>query len=166
MPNYSKVTLARIGRLMNSGEPTDPPPLAKLAKSGAFGRKAIYNWSLPETDPQHREMPPIAKRLIAMLAYFSAAGLLNDKRMEEIIALETTFENEKDTNVILRRIKRVIGGGKTAKAEGTEEKQPAAAETAESEGDDGPHGLGDDAGHGIGHIGASDEAGRTAPRAF
>ncbi len=48
-------------------------------------------------------MPPSAKRMIAVLAYFSAAGLLTDKRMEEIIALEKIFENETETNAMLRR---------------------------------------------------------------
>jgi hypothetical protein len=134
MANYTKATLTRVGRLMSTGEANEPPALVKLAKSGAFGRKAIYNWSLPETDPQHRKMPRIAKRMIAMLAYFSAAGLLTDKRLEEIMALEATFENEKETNVLLRRMKRLIGGGKGAKAK--TDALAAAGEEAGEEGDE------------------------------
>ena len=143
MANYTKATLARIGRMMNAGEANDPPPLVKLAKSGAFGRKAIYNWSLPEADPQHRKMPRIAKRMIAMLAYFSAAGLLTDKRLEEIMALEATFENEKETNVLLRRMKRLVGGGKAAKAKAAAGEAGAATEAAEDDDDD----LGGEAEH-------------------
>ncbi len=123
MPNFSKDTLIRVGRLMSTGEESDPPPLRKLANSGAFGRKAIYNWSLPESDPQYRKMPAAAKRMVAMLAYFSAAGLLTDKRMEEIISLETTFENETESHTLLRRLKRVMGAGRGGKP-GAKAKQP------------------------------------------
>ena len=142
MPNYSKATLARIGRLMSAGEAGDPPALVALAKSGAFGRKAIYNWSLPETDPQHRKMPRIAKRMVAMLAYFSAAGLLNARRLEDIVALEALFEDEKDSAVILRRFKRVIAAN-TKPAAGKAAPQEAAAAEADDDADD----LDDDGGH-------------------
>ena len=137
MANYTKATLSRVGKMMNAGEPTDPPALVKLAKSGAFGRKAIYNWTLPDSDPQHRRMPRIAKRMVAMLAYFSAAGLLNDKRLEDIMALETTFENEKETAMLLRRMKRTIGvkGSASAVKAKAGAPDPASAEDDDFEDD-------------------------------
>ena len=121
MANFSKPTMTRIGRMLNSGEATDPAPLLKLAQAGAFGRKAIYNWTLAETDPQHRRMPRLAKRMVATLAYFAAAGLLNDKRLEEIAALESVLENETAANASLRRMKRALTPKGAASAEEADE---------------------------------------------
>ncbi len=147
MANFSKPTLTRIGRMLNSGDASDPAPLLKLAKAGAFGRKAIYNWTLAETDPQHRTMPRLAKRMVATLAYFAAAGLLNDKRLEEIAALEAALESETASNAALRRMKRALSGPKGAVSVG---------ETDE-------HDLGDDEDDEIGH---AVKATPTAPHAI
>ncbi len=125
MANFSKPTMTRIGRMLNSGEAGEPAPLMKLAQAGAFGRKAIYNWTLAETDPQYRRMPRLAKRMVATLAYFAAAGLLNDKRLEEINALETALESETAANTALRRMKRALAP-----------KGAAAGEEAEDTGDE------------------------------
>jgi len=101
MPNYSKQTLARIGRLLNPGKAGH---LKKLAEFGGLRRKAMYNWTVAATDPQYREMPDTAKRMVAMLAYFGAAGLLNERRLEEIKALEAALEQEHETQALLRRM--------------------------------------------------------------
>ena len=126
MANFSKAVLVRVGRMLNSGGAEDPAPLAKLAAAGAFGRKAVYNWTVAESDAQHRAMPPLAKRMVATLAYFSAVGLLNDKRLDEIAALEQALEDEAAANAILRRMKRVLGTGKPPKT-------PAKAKVDEAE---------------------------------
>ncbi len=127
MPNFSKATLLRIARQIQTEETADSPPLAKLATFGAFGRKAMYNWTLPETDPQHRAMPPIAKRMVAMLAYLSGAGLLNDKRMDEILALQQSFETGTEGAVALRRLNRRTARVKGVRRAGA---KPAAAAAA------------------------------------
>lgn len=144
MANYSKTTLLRIGRLMNSGESGDAPPLVKLAKFGGFGRKALYNWSLPETDPQHRRMPRVAKRMIAVLAYFSAAGLLTDERLDDIVALQNILENETETSALLRGLRRAIGkSGKAAARAAQPSDGPAEEEPDADDEDD----LDDEGGH-------------------
>ena len=105
MPNYSKQTLRRVGRLLNTD---NTGHLRKLAEFSGLRPKTMSNWTVEETDPQHRRMPPSAKRMIAMLAYFGAAGLINEERMKDIKALEAALEEEQDVQKLLRRI-RMIG---------------------------------------------------------
>ena len=101
MPNYSRQTLTRIGRLLNTG---NTGHLRKLAEFAGLRPRAMSNWTVKETDPQYRKMPPSAKRAVAMLAYFGAAGLINEERMKDIVALEAALEEEQEVQEILRNI--------------------------------------------------------------
>jgi hypothetical protein len=123
MANYSRQTLMRIGRLLHAG---NTGHLRKLAEFSGFGPKAVYNWTLDETDAQYRNMPPPAKRMVAMLTYFGAAGLLNEERLKDVVALEAALEHEQEAQAVLRRLRGAVrlGGARAA--------GPAAVEPAES----------------------------------
>ena len=106
MANYSKQTLLRVGRLLNNNETSGH--LARLAEWTGFGRKAIHNWMQPEGDAQFRAMPPAAKRVVALLAYFGMLGLLNEQRLAEIRSLETLLGNEGEFQKIISRFSRIL----------------------------------------------------------
>lgn len=126
--NFSKATLMRVGRLLNPGE--EKGHLAKLAEMSGATRKAIRNWTLPESDPQHRKMPATAKRSIALLAYLSMTGFLNQKRMAEILALESAMEADQEAFMkAARQVSRVLR--KTGVANDTEDQPAEGAAAAE-----------------------------------
>ena len=104
--NYSKQTLLRVGRLLNSNETSGD--LARLAEWTGFGRKAIHNWTQPEADAQFRVMPPAAKRVVALLAYFGMLGLLNEQRLTDIRSLEALLDSEADFQKITARFSRIL----------------------------------------------------------
>ncbi len=106
MANYSKQTLLRVGRLLNNNKTSGH--LARLAEWTGFGRKAIHNWTQPEGDAQFRVMPPAAKRVVALLAYFGMLGLLNEQRLADIRSLETLLGNEGEFQKIASRFSRVL----------------------------------------------------------
>jgi hypothetical protein len=106
MTNYSKQTLLRVGRLLNNNETSGH--LARLAEWTGFGRKAIHNWMQPEGDAQFRAMPPAAKRVVALLAYFAMLGLLNEQRLADIRSLETLLGNEGEFQKITSRFSRIL----------------------------------------------------------
>ena len=106
MANYSKQTLIRVGRLLNGNETSGH--LARLAEWTGFGRKAIRNWTQPEDDAQFRVMPPAAKRVVALLAYFGMVGLLNEQRLKDIQALEALLDKEGQFQKITLRFSRIL----------------------------------------------------------
>jgi hypothetical protein len=112
MANFSRMTLARIGRLVNhdrSPEGSKPPvDIARLAEWSGVGRKAIYNWTLPEDDAQYRAMPPVVKRVFAMIAYFGLLGQLDDQRLKDIQALEAALEDDAQFARLARRVSLVL----------------------------------------------------------
>jgi hypothetical protein len=119
MPNYSRQTLFRIGRLLNAKG--DGAHLQRLAEWGGFSRKSLHNWTLDESDPQHRAMPPSAKRMVALLAYFGMTGMLNEQRMKDILALEALLERDEQVQALLPRVSRLLQSLRPAEeAEGGE----------------------------------------------
>jgi hypothetical protein len=104
--NYSKQTLIRVGRLLNGNETSGH--LARLAEWTGFGRKAIHNWTQPEDVAQFRVMPPAAKRVVVLLAYFGMVGLLNEQRLKDIQALEAFLDKEGQFQKITLRFSRIL----------------------------------------------------------
>jgi hypothetical protein len=104
MPNFSKATVTRVGRLLgNSGK-----PIATLSEWSAVPPKSIRNWMLSSEDPQYRKMPSVAKRMLTLLAYFSMTGQLTKQLLADIKVLEKAMEDEKAFQVTARRVSRVI----------------------------------------------------------
>jgi len=65
-------------------------------------------------------MPPMAKRFIAVLAYFAISGQLTPQRLGDLEALERALEDEETFQAMARSIGRVLAGfdrGKTAMPE-------------------------------------------------
>jgi hypothetical protein len=106
MSNFSKATIARIGRFL--GGEQEVRPVANLSEWLGVPRKSIRNWMLPPDDPQHREMSPVAKRMLVLLAYFSMTGQLTKQRLADIQALERAMDDEKTFQTIARHISHVI----------------------------------------------------------
>jgi hypothetical protein len=63
---------------------------------------------LAPDDPQYRQMPALAKRMLALLAYFSMTGQLTKQLLADIQALEKVMEDEKKYQVTARRVGNVI----------------------------------------------------------
>jgi len=124
MANYSPKALSRVGRLLNGNEAKGH--LARLADCMGVGRKAVHNWTRPEDDAQYRAMPPIAKRSVAILAYFAMTGALTEERMKDIVALQEAMEESDERfQRIAGRLRRMV-----AVADGEEpgSAKPAAGE--------------------------------------
>lgn len=109
MANFSKGALLRIGRMLDGG--SKRTPLTNLMAWSRVPRKSIYNWTLAPEDPQYRTMPPIAKRMVALLAYFALTGQLTQQRLADIEALEAALENEEGLQKLARRVSRVLASG-------------------------------------------------------
>ena len=120
MSNFSKLTLARVGRLLNKDAKPEAEKattdLAKLAEWTGVGRKALYNWTLPPDHAQFRAMSASAKRLIAVLAYFGIVGQLNEQRLKDIEALEAAMADEVQFNKIARRVSLILKAHAPAEA--------------------------------------------------
>jgi hypothetical protein len=120
MANFSRMTLARVGRLLNTDRlPEGSKPaadVAALAEWTGVGRKAIYNWTLPENDAQYRAMPAVAKRVIAMVAYFGMLGQLGEDRLKDIQALEAALEDDVRFARVAERVGAVLREGEPAPA--------------------------------------------------
>lgn len=131
MPNYTRQTLHRVGRLLSPrGEGSH---LQRLAEWGGFSRKSLRNWMLEEGDPQHRAMPPVAKRMVAMLAYFAMIGVLNEQRMRDIMALEAALERDEQIQALLPRVSRLLQSLRPADMpEASSPEGPAATATVEA----------------------------------
>lgn len=95
-PNFSRATFARVAKLLDPSSGKGKGQFMQLAQMAGVSRKAIRNWMLPESDPQHRAMPTTAKRTIAILAHLAMTGYLNEKRMNEIVALENAMAADQD----------------------------------------------------------------------
>jgi hypothetical protein len=108
MPNLSKPTLTRVGRML--GAEDGAAPLARLVAWSRIPRKTLYNWTLSDEDPQYRTMPPMAKRLVAILAYFAMSGQLTAQRLRDVEALEVALQDEQTLQKAARRISRVLAG--------------------------------------------------------
>jgi hypothetical protein len=108
MPNFSKSSLTRVGRTL--GVEDGGAPLARLVAWSRIPRKTLYNWTLSAEDPQYRTMPPMAKRLVAILAYFAMSGQLTPHRLRDIEALEMALEDEQTLQKLARRMSRVLAG--------------------------------------------------------
>ncbi len=131
MANFSKQTLSRVGRLLNFGKKPGektPTDMAKLAEWTGVGRKALYNWTLPDDHAQYRAMPPLAKRLVTLLAYFAMTGQLNNARLKDMENLELALNDDVNGQKLIRRVSAILGKG-APKTEGAE----ASEATAEGE---------------------------------
>jgi hypothetical protein len=124
MANFSKATVARIGRFL--GGDVTARPIPALSDWLGVPRKSIRNWLLPPDDPQYRKMPPIAKRMLALLAYFSMTGQLTKQLLADIQALEATMEDEKAFQVTARRVSRVLAKSSKQSAETAPDQQATA----------------------------------------
>jgi hypothetical protein len=109
MPNFSRATLIRVGRLLNPGRTGGH--LARLAECAGTTRKAISNWIVDPNDPQYRRMPTGAKRVVTLLAYFAMAGQLTRETMEDILALERALEDEDRFANIAAQVSEIIRQG-------------------------------------------------------
>ena len=127
MSNFPRQVLVQVGRILQqdgvagSNKPVDH--LAKLSDWTGVGRKALYNWTLPEDHAQYRAMPASTKRLVAMMAYFGMTGQLNDQRLKDIEALEAAMADQAQFAKIARRVSMVLkvvpsGGSEQAEGEG------------------------------------------------
>jgi hypothetical protein len=115
MSNFSRATLARVGRFLGGEE--HARPIAKLSEWSGVSPKSIRNWMLSPDDPQYRQMPPLAKRMLALLAYFSMTGQLTKQRLADIQALEKVMEDEKVFQITGRRISHVLAKANEFSAE-------------------------------------------------
>jgi len=109
MPNFSRATLLRIGRLLNPGRTGGH--LARLAECAGTTRKAISNWVVEVDDPQYRTMPSGAKRVVTLLAYFALTGQLTRETMEDIVVLEGALEDEGRFADIAAQVSAIIHDG-------------------------------------------------------
>ncbi len=109
MPNFSRATLLRIGRLLNPGRTGGH--LTRLAECAGTTRKTISNWLVDVDDPQYRTMPSGAKRVVAVLAYFAITGQLTRETMEDIVALEQAMEDENRFANISAQVSAIIHDG-------------------------------------------------------
>lgn len=109
MPNFSRATLLRIGRLLNPGRTGGH--LTRLAECAGTTRKTISNWLVDVGDPQYRTMPSGAKRVVTVLAYFALTGQLTRETMEDIVALEQAMEDEDRFVDISAQVSAIIHDG-------------------------------------------------------
>jgi hypothetical protein len=93
--------------------------MSSLIRWSRIPRKSLYNWALAPDDPQYRTMPPVAKRLLALLGYFALTGQLTKERLADIEALEAAMEDENTFNETARRVSRILGIAKERSAERT-----------------------------------------------
>src|ERR1700730_2961653 len=108
MANFSKATLTRVGRML--GGEDGATPLARLVAWSGIPRKTLYNWTLAADDPQYRRMSPMAKRLVAMLAYFAMCGQLTSQRLGDVETLEAALDDEQTFQKAARLLNRVLAG--------------------------------------------------------